>query len=234
MSHTSSLLPAVVQDLGDANFKSDICAHAPEAAPPLDLDTPLTISTTQTQSQPYFSFQYLQECENIWFERYRKRTAEIESEWCARWDELNRKRIEDSADTRRLTIMALHEKTETIKLLSNYNIRGALEHIVYHANLLKKIDHCFARVVQNGLNKIAKTPEFVALLNQEVLERRLETKDVTPCIRMVYDACIMKADGNDYVITLRKADHTATHLAVLAAFLKLQSGWLGGLEWREA
>ena len=142
MSYTPPRPSVVAQDLGDANFKSDIGAHAPEAPPLFDLDTPRTIPTKQIQPQSYFFDQRLVQCEKKWHERNIKLREEIEDKWYARLSELNMERREDSAHIGRLTVeyslpifqlvltliqaMALREKTENIKLLSNYNICGAL------------------------------------------------------------------------------------------------------------
>ena len=105
---------------------------------------------------------------------------------------------------------------------------------MYLAQVIKKIDPEFAGGVGEGLNEIAKTPEFVALLEQEVLERCLVMKDAIRCIGAAYFQARKTAHGNDDVITLRRAHYTNVELAVLTAFLRLQSEWRGGrgLEWR--
>ena len=105
--------------------------------------------------------------------------------------------------------------------------------MVYHANVIKKIDHDYRSGIQGGLDKIAKTQEFIAVLNQEVIERGLELQNVTRCIPLAYSRAEIHARGNDAVITLRPQDYTANQVAVLAAFLTVQGGWPGGLDWME-
>ncbi|RPA97049.1 hypothetical protein L873DRAFT_1791224 [Choiromyces venosus 120613-1] len=122
-------------------------------------------------------------------------------------------------------VMVLHEKTENMKLGGTFNLRGALaaERMVYQAKVIKKIDPNCQPGIQDGLNEIAKTQEFIAVLEQEVVARRLVLKDVTRCIALAYDQASKHAQGNDSIITLREQHHTANQLAVLAAFLRVQT-----------
>ena len=95
---------AVAQDLGDADFKSDICAHAPEAPPLSDLDTPRTLPTKQIQPQSYLFDQLLLECENKWYKRCAQQRYDMDEKWYARLSELNKERVKDSVDIGRLTV----------------------------------------------------------------------------------------------------------------------------------
>jgi len=54
-----------------------------------------------------------------------------------------------------------------------------------------------------------------------------------PCIPVVYGRGSKGERDNQSIITLICKDHTASERAVLATFLRLQSGWPGGLAWKE-
>jgi len=107
------------------------------------------------------------------------------------------------------------------------------EHMAHHAKLIKKIKTDCLPEIQAGLDELAKTPEFTKILHDEVVSRGLVLEAVIQCIALVYDKAFQHARGNDYIITLYKGDYTANEVAVLATFLKLQSEWSHGLEWRE-
>jgi len=105
--------------------------------------------------------------------------------------------------------------------------------MVHHAKLIKKIGTDCPPRIQAGLNELAKAPEFTKVLHDEVASRGLRLKAVTPCIALVYEKVFQRARGNDCIITLYKGDYTANEGSVLAAFLRMQSEWPYGLEWRE-
>jgi len=105
--------------------------------------------------------------------------------------------------------------------------------MVFHAKAIKKINHDCRPGIQAGLDEIAKTQEFIAVLNQEVIGRGLVLQNVTRGIPLAYSQAEKLARGNDTIITLRRQDYTANQVAVLAAFLKVQGRWSGGLEWIE-
>lgn len=106
--------------------------------------------------------------------------------------------------------------------------------MVYHAKLLKKIGADCALGVQSGLDEISKTPAFTKLLHEEAAARGLAPKAVIPCIDFIYNKAYKYGGrGNDSIITLYKDDYTVKELAVLATFLRLQSEWPHGLEWKE-
>ena len=86
---------------------------------------------------------------------------------------------------------------------------------------------------QEGLILMSKQPEFKAILKSEVKARGLVLEQVTDCIPTLYNTVLRCAHGNDSTITLRSADYAVNELAALVIFLKLQSTWLGALEWRE-
>ena len=86
---------------------------------------------------------------------------------------------------------------------------------------------------QKGLILLSKQPEFEAILKSEVEVRGLVLEEVTDCIPTLYNTVLRRAYGNDSTITLRSADYAVNQFAALVVFLKLQSTWLGALEWRE-
>ena len=105
--------------------------------------------------------------------------------------------------------------------------------MVYHAKLIKKIGADCPPEIQAGLNELAKTLAFTKVLRYEAASRGLKLEAVTPCIALVYDKVFKHAHGNDYIITLYEEGYTASELAVLAAFLRMQSEWPHGLQWRD-
>jgi len=104
---------------------------------------------------------------------------------------------------------------------------------VCQAKLIKKIKPDCPPGVQAGLNALAKTEEFTQILLKEIAARHLESKDVIQCISSIYREASKHTFGNDSVIAIYEQDHKMKERAVLAAFLKMQSGWLYNLEWIE-
>ena len=105
--------------------------------------------------------------------------------------------------------------------------------MVYHAKLINEIRTNCPPGIQAGLNELATTPKFTHVLQDEVASRGLVLEAVVQCIALIYDKTFRHAHGNDHIITLYNQDYTANEVAVLATFLKVQSEWLHGLEWRE-
>jgi len=105
---------------------------------------------------------------------------------------------------------------------------------VHHAKLIKKIVTDCPPGVQAGLDALAKTSEFTQLLEEEIAARHLAPGDVIPCIASIYQQASRRPPRNDSIITIYKEHHSMQERAVLAAFLKMQSGWPDGLKWREA
>ncbi|PUU82591.1 hypothetical protein B9Z19DRAFT_1190263 [Tuber borchii] len=156
----------------------------------------------------------LYRCSDAWYERWEKKTQRI---------------IEQSVEISAV----LSGKTEIMRLKEIFNVRGALEYMVHYAKLIKKIGTDCPPGIQAGLNELAKAPEFTKALHDEVASHGLGLTAVTSCIALVYAKVFQHARGNDYIITLYKGDYTANEGAVLAAFLRMQSEWPYGLEWRE-
>jgi len=75
------------------------------------------------------------------------------------------------------------------------------------------------------LDALANTPEFIQILQEEVTAFHLVSKDVIQCIPSTYEEASKRTFGNDSIITIYKGDHTMKQRAVLATFLRIQSGW---------
>ena len=104
---------------------------------------------------------------------------------------------------------------------------------MYQANLMKKITTDHESEIQAGLDALAKTQEFIQVLQEEVTASGLQLEAVTDCIPNIYHEASKRALSNDFVITIYKDEHTMEECAVLAAFLKMQHGWPHPLKWRE-
>lgn len=104
---------------------------------------------------------------------------------------------------------------------------------MYQAELMKKITTNSEYEVQEGLDELAKTPEFIQILQKEVTANGLQLEAVTACIPYIYYEASKRAIWNDFIITIYKEDHTVEKRAVLTAFLRMQRGWPLGLQWRE-
>ncbi|KAG0635946.1 hypothetical protein HOY80DRAFT_979736 [Tuber brumale] len=173
--------------------------------------------------------QTFQEQEAKWYQHYEK----LEAKFYQRCEMKNQELCEKSAEISRITIMALYEKTEKIKLEGNFNLHGALERTAYHGRLIGKIKSPYTHGVQAGLDELAKTTVFQEFLAEEIATRHLVDKDVNRCAAVVYHEASKHKHGNTSIITIYQEDHTANECAALATFLRVQDGWPGGLEWRE-
>jgi len=87
--------------------------------------------------------------------------------------------------------------------------------------------------VQAGLNALAKTEAFIKVLQGEVATRNLLLDDVNPCIGFLYDKTLKHQHGNDSIIALYNEDYSVNECGALATFLRVQSEWPHGLEWKE-
>ncbi|PUU77513.1 hypothetical protein B9Z19DRAFT_1086113 [Tuber borchii] len=154
-------------------------------------------------------------------------------EWHVRFEKINQEILEKSIENATLIAAVLYQMTEKMISKENFNVRGALERMVHHAKLIKKIGAGCPTEIQAGLNELAKTPAFTKVLRKEAASRGLKPEAVTPCIASVYGKVCQHAHGNDYIITLYEEGYTASELTVLATFLRMQSEWPHGLQWRE-
>jgi len=98
---------------------------------------------------------------------------------------------------------------------------------------MKKITTDRESGVQAGLDALAKTPEFIQILQEEVTARDLQLEAVTECIPDIYYKASKHALSNDFIITIYKEEHTMEERAVLATFLRMQREWPHGLQWKE-
>ncbi|KAG0642990.1 hypothetical protein HOY80DRAFT_1035100 [Tuber brumale] len=135
----------------------------------------------------------------------------------------------DEAETKREQMQQRNEglkgelllaETERMKLEQNFNVRGALERIVFQARLKGKINS--EKGTQKGLNELAHTKDFNDILKKVVQERRLVHQDVKSCFRDLYHLVSKHAHGNDGMIAIRGADYTENERAALVVFLMLQ------------
>jgi len=97
--------------------------------------------------------------------------------------------------------------------------------------LIKKIRSEPRSGIQVAIDELAKTPAFVTALQKEVAAHQLALEAVTACIGCIYNTVSKHAKGNDLVITLYEDRYTREECAVLATFLKVQSGWPYGFKW---
>jgi len=68
---------------------------------------------------------------------------------------------------------------------------------VYQANLMKKITTDRESGVQDGLDALAQTPEFIQILQEEVTARGLQLEAVTEYIPSIYYEASKRALSND-------------------------------------
>ncbi|KAG0633321.1 hypothetical protein HOY80DRAFT_992206 [Tuber brumale] len=130
-----------------------------------------------------------------------------------------------------ITAVALSERTEKMVLEEKYNVFGALERIVFRA-IIEKGFYPHTRI-QRGLDRLAESPEFIAIRDEEVQARGLVLEEVTARIPDLYNEVSRYTYGNDSIITVRASRYTANTRAALVIFLKLQSTSIHGLNWRE-
>ncbi|RPA93208.1 hypothetical protein L873DRAFT_1816458 [Choiromyces venosus 120613-1] len=123
-------------------------------------------------------------------------------------------------------------KTDKMRPAENFNIRGALERIVYQAKLDNKISSSAG--IQEGLHQLAQRLEFIAELQEEVNRRGLNREEILESVEHIYYEVRKHARGNDSTITVRHGVYSENECAALVSFLKLQSKWRYALQWKEA
>ncbi|KAG0637013.1 hypothetical protein HOY80DRAFT_1024067 [Tuber brumale] len=153
-------------------------------------------------------------------------------------DKLYREMINNAAENSRLQAEILKEVDEKLRLAGNFNIRGALERIVYqakkgHTNLKQGRMIPNSGGVQKGLNTLAETEEFEAILKSLADERRLVPALIRDRAKRLYDEVSKHAHGNDKMITVRAKDFTTEECAALVTYLSMQKQWPAPLDWRE-
>ncbi|KAG0642996.1 hypothetical protein HOY80DRAFT_998055 [Tuber brumale] len=218
-------------------------------------------SPTRTAPVSYIEFQrQLGKLETIWYKRFmqlweekNKQLKEVREEKDKQLKELSEekdKQIKEEREEREkereqmqqridqhleenieLRDQVLYEYTERMKREKKFNIRGALERIVFQAGLEKKIDSKHG--IQNGLNELSIKKELVDILEKVVQERHLIYMHVDKYFPYLYSRVSTLAHSNDSVIVIRAAQFASNERAALVALLRLQSKWSYPLNWRE-
>src|SRR4051794_35515512 len=105
-----------------------------------------------------------------------------------------------------------------------------VERITYQATLEDKVGKK-VRGVQQKLDELALTDEFVILLRNEGEARGLRLLDVWTCVGDLYHEVSKHARGNDGCIALHEEHYTSDGFAVLVAYFKVQDKWTQPLQW---
>ncbi|KAG0642993.1 hypothetical protein HOY80DRAFT_1134114 [Tuber brumale] len=145
-------------------------------------------------------------------------------------DEAETKREQIQQRSEKLKCKLLLAETERMKLEQNFNVRGALERIVFQARLKEKIEP--EGGTQKGLNELAKGEDLVKVLETVVQKRRVVRKDVEACFPHLYHRVSVHAHGNNGTIVIRAADFPPNERAALVVLLELQNQWSFPLDWK--
>ncbi|KAG0637884.1 hypothetical protein HOY80DRAFT_1081617 [Tuber brumale] len=130
-----------------------------------------------------------------------------------------------------LNVDLSNEIAKRVKLEENFNIRGAIESIVYRAENKAETKHSHG--IQARIDKMAKLEDFKTALSRTVRDRRLVLSDVEDCVHHVYHELSKHAHGNNGSIVIRHKDHTKNEVAALVAIFKAQAAGPGRIAWRE-
>ncbi|PUU72882.1 hypothetical protein B9Z19DRAFT_1136435 [Tuber borchii] len=116
------------------------------------------------------------------------------------------------------------------KYHQNFEIRGALEHIIQEAETQEKI--LPNKTKQTSLNLLAEHADIMAILLPECKARSLDPARVKGQIWFLYAMYSAYAHGhdNDLLITV---DHPPFRRAALVVLLKLQDNWNHPVKWSE-
>ncbi|PUU80420.1 hypothetical protein B9Z19DRAFT_1079508 [Tuber borchii] len=205
----------------------------------------------RSQEQSIKLLKIFEESKAVWSKSSEEKQAKLRKEFndqikafSKQWATLHKdfgaeqKQFEVKADqlalqNRDLLKAALEERSERMKLEGNYNVRGALERIVYLAKLEKKVPPTVG--VQEGLDKLAQSNEFTAILHKEVSARRLSVTDVMASVSHLYDEVCNRTNGNHDIgsLIIVKTKFNDNERAALVIFLKVQDNWKKPLEWME-
>ncbi|KAG0135079.1 hypothetical protein HOY82DRAFT_601158 [Tuber indicum] len=173
----------------------------------------------------------LSKLEALWYQRFMQQQQEKEKRLSEEREKREKRLEEMQEENDALQCNVLCGYTERMMLAHNFNVHGALEHIVFQARPDKNIGSEFG--TEKGLNELAQKTEFKEILEKEAQEHRLVQKQVEYCFPDLYHRASTHANGNDCIIAIRAADFTATERAALAVLLKLQSKRSYPLDWRE-
>ncbi|PUU75642.1 hypothetical protein B9Z19DRAFT_1089895 [Tuber borchii] len=207
----------------------------------------------RSQEQSFMLLNAFEESKAVWSKRSKEKQAKLlkdftdqvknfSKQWATLHKDFDAEQEQFQAKTDQLALQnrdllkaALEERTVKMKLEGNYNLRGALELIVYLAKLEKKVPPTVG--VQEGLDKLAQSNEFTAILHKEVQARKLSVTDVMASISHLYDEVCNRTNGDDdtidYLIIVRTTKFNDNERAALAIFLKVQDNWQNRLEWME-
>ncbi|KAG0137681.1 hypothetical protein HOY82DRAFT_588917 [Tuber indicum] len=180
----------------------------------------------------------IKEVEAIWYKRNRQLEMDakeekdkLHREAKEEKNKLYREMINNAAENSRLQAKILKEVDEKLRLTGNFNIRGALERIVFQAKQEGIIPNSGG--VQKGLNALAATEKFEEILKAVADDRGLVHDHVWDRARRLYDEVSKHAHGNDKMITIRAKDFTPAECAALVAYMSMQKKWPTNLDWIE-
>ncbi|KAG0135101.1 hypothetical protein HOY82DRAFT_537033 [Tuber indicum] len=132
----------------------------------------------------------------------------------------------------RLTLALEDHRERRLRLEENFNIRGALERIVYQHQQMKKPKYGSVGI-QPGIDRMAALPEFQDILDEEAKARKLEPENVKSCVSHIYHTLSKHAHGNNGNIVIRHRHHTRNEVAALVAIFKVQDTWEPKVVWSE-
>ncbi|KAG0642236.1 hypothetical protein HOY80DRAFT_1107966 [Tuber brumale] len=141
--------------------------------------------------------------------------------------------IEVSKHNVGLAVELMHQYVKNMELKGEFTIRGAIERIVYQAKMQNIIQH--ADGIQEGLNEIARLPEFTTILRQEVKYRGLVLQDVESSIESLFQEVLVhpRPPSSNGTIVIREGEYNANQHVALIVFLKMQDRWHPYLRWTE-
>ncbi|CUS13071.1 unnamed protein product [Tuber aestivum] len=113
----------------------------------------------------------------------------------------------------------------------NFNVRGALEWMVYFAKETGKIQVPKYAGVQTMLNALAGTLRFEEIARKVAVDRCLKFDRLSFRATCLYDEVSKHVHENDLMITVRVKDFTPDECGALIAYLELQKEWPAPLNW---
>jgi len=92
--------------------------------------------------------------------------------------------------------------------------------------------------IPDVLAKLARMPEFTAVLEREVQVRKVDAKDVMACVGQLYAKVCKCSHGNEEewfqdAVIIRTRDFEDYEVTALVTLLKTQSRLQSRLDWRE-
>ncbi|KAG0642232.1 hypothetical protein HOY80DRAFT_1037254 [Tuber brumale] len=125
--------------------------------------------------------------------------------------------------------------TKNMDLKGQFTLLGAIERILFQAQVERRIPKLVGDCTQVGINEIAQLGEFIIILANEVKERGLVLKDVQSCIKDLAREVLFTPHPHTSrrAIVIKKTQHDPNYYAALVVFMKVQDEWLLPLSWRE-